>query len=352
MTISDATRRGGDIVVTVGDDYNPDSIDTTPCPVESLFEPGGPPVQGAPPLLTIDVPVVGGPDWTAAIYGTHTVDPDTPVGMCVSFSIGGMSCGGDTDPLPGLVGGIYGGEADLVAFVGPPSAARIEVQGDNGTWSTSAHPIPAGIDIDGTVAVLDLSNASRITEVRALDVDGNVIARNSSQRTVGHVNWSLGHRAGPVDLTAEQTDAENAETIVRSFLRFAEEPSVSTAESLPFADSVRLGLASELHQDRSRSQLADPAAWVIDEEYFRAYTGPFSALDVAARAQNPIVSVGEHPHCASPPVPPPDDVADLMRVSVQPDIEQIDSCLQWWTVDFFINQAGQIEAVTLDLWEP
>lgn len=84
----------------------------------------------------------------------------------------------------------------------------------------------------------------------------------------------------------------------------------------------------------------------------RQSPGPFSALDVAARAQNPIVSVGEHPHCASPPVPPPDDVADLMRVSVQPDIEQIDSCLQWWTVDFFINQAGQIEAVTLDLWEP
>lgn len=143
-----------------------------------------------------------------------------------------------------------------------------------------------------------------------------------------------------------------AENIVSSFLRFADEPSPDTVERLPFAEEVRLGLGSELHLTRSRSQLADPAAWVIDEELFRAYAGPFSAVDVASKARSTVVSVGEHPHCASPPVPPPEEVADLTRVSVQPDIEQIDSCLRWWTVDFFVNKAGQIQAVTLDLWEP
>lgn len=145
---------------------------------------------------------------------------------------------------------------------------------------------------------------------------------------------------------------EDAQNIVSNFLRLADEPSAAAAERLPFTEEVRLGLASELHQTRNRTQLADPSAWLIDEELFRAYTGPFSALDVVAGAESTVVTLGEHPHCASPPMPPPDEVADLHRVSVQPDLDENDSCLQWWTVDFFVNEIGHIEAVTLDLWEP
>lgn len=146
----------------------------------------------------------------------------------------------------------------------------------------------------------------------------------------------------------------DAERIVSDFLRLADDPSAEAAERLPFAEEMRLGLGSELHKSLNRSELADPAAWIIDGELFRAYTGPFSALDVAAGAdgQAIVVSVGDHPHCASPPMAPPDDLVDLTRVSVQPDSDEIDSCLQWWTVDFFVNDDGRIEAVTLDLWEP
>lgn len=143
-----------------------------------------------------------------------------------------------------------------------------------------------------------------------------------------------------------------AENMVRAFLDFADQPSADAAERLPFADQVQLGLGRDLQQSRSATELADPSAWIIDEEYFRAATGPFSALDMAAGSQDTVVSVGEHTHCASPPVPPPADVAALARISVQPDPERIDSCLQWWTVDFFVNETGDIEAVTLDFWEP
>jgi len=43
-------------------------------------------------------------------------------------------------------------------------------------------------------------------------------------------------------------------------------------------------------------------------------------------------------------------VADLRRVSVLP--RDMESCLQWWTVDLFLTLDGKIAAVTLDLWEP
>lgn len=144
----------------------------------------------------------------------------------------------------------------------------------------------------------------------------------------------------------------DAARIGEDFLELAANPSAETADRLPFADEVQLGLGRDLRQARSPAELADPSSWVIDTEVFRAYSGPFSALDVAAGADDAVVAIGEHPHCASPPVPAPDAVADLTRVSVQPNPDAIESCLQWWTVDLFVNDDGRIEAVTLDLWEP
>ena len=149
----------------------------------------------------------------------------------------------------------------------------------------------------------------------------------------------------------DELDTDDAEAIVSGFLRLADERSADAVDGIPFADLVRLGVGGELTEVRARAELADPAAWLVDVEGFRARVGPFSALELAANAEATVVSVGEHPHCAGPPVPPPPDVASHARVSVQPDVTG-ESCLQWWTVDLFVDASGQIEAVTLDLWEP
>lgn len=143
-----------------------------------------------------------------------------------------------------------------------------------------------------------------------------------------------------------------AEELIAGFLRLAEDPGPGAVARLPFTAEVKLGLGNNLHLIRHQSELADPNAWIIEVDDFRAYTGPFSALDLAASAEEIVVSVGEHAHCASPPMPPPDEVAHLQRVSVQPDLGPTESCLHWWTVDLYIDRAGRIEAVTLDLWEP
>ena len=105
-----------------------------------------------------------------------------------------------------------------------------------------------------------------------------------------------------------------------------------------------------------REQIADPDSWVLEPKVFRAYVPPFSALVTVERhpevRDDVEVSVGPHPHCAAPPQPAPELVAGLRRVSFQPAEASIDSCLMWFTVDLFVNEDGEVVAVTLDIWEP
>ena len=149
--------------------------------------------------------------------------------------------------------------------------------------------------------------------------------------------------------------------LMRALIRFARSPGAESLDAVPFAEKVWLGLGRHLHLERPRDELADPAGWVLSARLFRAWVGPFSALDLLAGRDDRHgpgppetspgeVRVGPHPHCASPPVPPPSRVKDLRRVSVQ--AAGGDSCITWWTVDAFVNGNGEIAAVTLDLWEP
>lgn len=49
---------------------------------------------------------------------------------------------------------------------------------------------------------------------------------------------------------------------------------------------------------------------------------------------------------------PPQPLADLRRVSVQPADGSIESCPQWFTVDLYVDGSGTVQAITLDLYEP
>jgi hypothetical protein len=137
---------------------------------------------------------------------------------------------------------------------------------------------------------------------------------------------------------------------VRALTAFARAPGAGTFAAVAIADKVRLGLSDRILIERASLDLARPDAWALRQELFRGRIGPFSALDLLARDGATGISVGPHPHCASAPVPPPADLVGSRRVSIQPT--GIDTCLLWWTVDLFVSPAGQIEAVTLDLWDP
>jgi hypothetical protein len=146
--------------------------------------------------------------------------------------------------------------------------------------------------------------------------------------------------------------AEHDVAPLRALVAFARKPSDATWSRVPFADEVRLGLGPQLLERRSAVELRDPSAWKLNPPAgdFRAAVGPFSALSLLAEGDPLRFSVGPHPHCASPPMRPPREVAELARVSVQP--RRVGSCLQWFTVDAFVTPEGEIAAVTLDLWEP
>lgn len=170
-----------------------------------------------------------------------------------------------------------------------------------------------------------------------------------------------GSSAEPPDEVTAGDGATPADVeLVAWLLAFAADPSAASAELGRFAaDGVRLGLADVVSDPVPIVELGDRARWALDAEAFRGYAGPFSALETLAQwrtnaggppVEELVVAVGEHPHCASGPVPPPNEVEDLRRVSIQP--VGIDSCIQWWTVDLFVTDDGRIAAVTLDRFEP
>jgi hypothetical protein len=140
--------------------------------------------------------------------------------------------------------------------------------------------------------------------------------------------------------------------LAHQFVGFAEDPRPATAERVPFADEVHLGLGPRLHSTVPVARIATAESWILEPRQFRGWTPPFSALATVADAGELDVTIGPHPHCAAPPQPAPRSVARMRRVSVQPAAGSIDSCLDWFTVDLFVTRSGEVAAVTLDLWEP
>lgn len=164
---------------------------------------------------------------------------------------------------------------------------------------------------------------------------------------VGWVNASF--------LTNAATAASNrteAEQLADTFVEFAARPSDSSFAALPIADRVALGLGAEVLKSVAGKELRNSSTWTLEMEYFRAYTGPFSAFTALSRTGAYEVTVGPHHHCASPPMPAPDGFEGLTRISIQPASDTIDSCLQWSTVDLFVDQQGDVVAITFDVWEP
>lgn len=148
--------------------------------------------------------------------------------------------------------------------------------------------------------------------------------------------------------------------LLEELVLFARSPDQAALDRLPLAaDGVWIGLADRLMVRRTIEELSDPAAWRLDADAFRGRVGPFSALvllddwdlgENAPSVREAEAVVGEHPHCASPPVAAAEEVVELRRLSLQPVAPA--SCLTWWTVDLFIGSDGSIEAITLDLYEP
>ena len=63
------------------------------------------------------------------------------------------------------------------------------------------------------------------------------------------------------------------------------------------------------------------------------------------------VDQGPHPLCVGPVRQPAPNVTGLRQVSITPTADRA-SCVGWWAVDLFLDDADRIHGVNLDVWEP
>ncbi len=156
------------------------------------------------------------------------------------------------------------------------------------------------------------------------------------------VPFSIAEAADAAPLVPSDDEQKTAS----AFVRFAQGGST---DGVPFADEVILALGPEQHKTLTASNLADRDAWVVDVDGFAEFAGPFDLL--APPSDGRIrVSRGEINHCAGPPRDWPSDWDRLTQVNIEPI--GIDSCIPWYGLSLFLNPAGEIEVVVLDLFGP
>ena len=175
----------------------------------------------------------------------------------------------------------------------------------------------------------------------------------ASERTVRFGDLPPGTLDRPHGITdcpaPEPTDADDA--LLDGLIAWAADP--VGPPPLPLADEVVLALGATAHRTVGAAELADPAAWIVDTELFNAYTGPFdllAPLREAAGGAETELTAGYHRHCASPPIPDPPPLFGLRRVGLQ--VLTGDSCLDWAAVDLWLDDAGRVHGIALDLYEP
>lgn len=141
--------------------------------------------------------------------------------------------------------------------------------------------------------------------------------------------------------------------MARAFIAFAQHPTEAAFLAVPFGEPhVHLAAGETTVRTVPTAELANASSWSLPLDDFRAYVGPFSALELLIDEENLEVTVGPHGNCVHHPTPSPPEAAGLIQVSVQPSLDKLDSCLQWFAVDLNVDSEGRIGLVQLDLYEP
>jgi hypothetical protein len=146
---------------------------------------------------------------------------------------------------------------------------------------------------------------------------------------------------------AGDASAADSELVAR-FVEYAKNPTPEAHAALPLADKVQLALSSTVVSTVNGSALKSPADWSMYVDQYQGQPGPFSALAYLTLVEARTVTAGPHPHCDAPARPTPAGLEKARQVSVQPGQNSGQSCESWFTVDFFVSDAGQVEAISVD----
>jgi hypothetical protein len=159
---------------------------------------------------------------------------------------------------------------------------------------------------------------------------------------------------GPVaapDATATLPPASAGLTAVaEAFVRFAR----GEADSPPADTPIELLVAGRVAKTIGGAEVLDPANWRICGE-FELYAGrtcPFSALDLVASSSRGVVvtsAAPSHPCMHAPP--PPSRLTNAYR-TVTVTGRGSPTCVDYFAVQLFVNDVGQVVAVNLVMSEP
>lgn len=154
-----------------------------------------------------------------------------------------------------------------------------------------------------------------------------------------------------ITVTVPGNDTDPWET-PRRFLEFAAAPSAGTLAALDVAPTVEFGVDGRKVTERSAADLLDHHAWDVGNTRTTSgqFVGPFNALTAVQGIQHrgggfsnshgDVVRCGttEHiPHAAT--------LGAATRVSVQPDPSAISSCVDWFSVDLYLDDQGRLVGV-------
>lgn len=154
-------------------------------------------------------------------------------------------------------------------------------------------------------------------------------------------------RGSGVDLTEEDD-----RTVARFLTGFFDGPTLEEQRPPEIsANGITLWLGTSEERSLTLADMREYANWSFVAADFAGFSGPFHIYDTLESGRPyELVSAGPHNHCAGQPLVLPESLQGLRQLSIQPT--GIDSCIAWFAVDVFVNDAGEIEAVMLDLFGP
>ncbi len=154
----------------------------------------------------------------------------------------------------------------------------------------------------------------------------------------------------PVDVPTLAGDDE--QVAAKALIRFAQGGSFT---DLPVADEVILSLGLDEQIVRTQDQLADRDNWFFEAESgFGGFDGPFSVLQTLSGdgARHPKFTAGPMPWCAGGFKEWPAEWQAMNQVNIEPAVPFGQSCISWFGVSLFLNDADEIEVIVLDLFGP
>lgn len=146
-----------------------------------------------------------------------------------------------------------------------------------------------------------------------------------------------------------------AQARAEALVAMAQDPLPGLVSRVAFAPSVQVRVGQAVVVTVPREELANRDAWVLGDrttEYAQR-GGPFDVLD-PLRSTPPADTtwgIGQHAGCSVPELPA-NLVPNTRRVWIQPKEGTISSCIDWWSVDMWITDDGEVTAVSLELGAP